>query len=219
MSKLLFSYFKPLSKKQGEEQINKVEAILPDPNGPLSQEVPPLAITEVNKDVLAAMQYVEPRKKGPYIKVSPECKVKIAKYTIANGNCTAARKFGKSLEKPLNESTVHSWVVIYKKELKRKRKIEETIPYVSVLPQSKRGRPLLFPDTLDNQVRAYIRSVREAGRPVTTTIIMSTGRAIVNQHNPQLLAENGRSLQLTTTWAKSLLRRMSYVKRKGCLVN
>ena len=64
MSKSLFFYFKPLSKKKGEEQIDKVEAILSDPNGPLSQEVPALAIAEANKDVLAAMKYVEPRKRG-----------------------------------------------------------------------------------------------------------------------------------------------------------
>ena len=50
--------------------MNKVEAILPDPNGPLSQEVPPLEIAEVNKDLLAAVQYVKPKKKGPYIKMS-----------------------------------------------------------------------------------------------------------------------------------------------------
>ena len=79
MSKSLFSYFKPLSKKEGEEQIDKVEAILPDPNGLLSQEVPPPAIAEVNKDVLTAMQHVQPKKKGPYIKISPECKAKIVK--------------------------------------------------------------------------------------------------------------------------------------------
>ena len=75
-----------------------------------------------------------------------------------------------------------------------------------------------MPDKLDYHVRAYVRSVREAGGPVTTTIVMSTGRAIVNQHDPQLLAENGGPLQLTATWAKSLLYRMSYVKRKGCSV-
>ena len=121
MSKSLFSYFKPLSKKEGEEQINKVEAILPDPNGPLSQEVPPPAIAEANKDILAAMQYA--KKKGLYIKLSPECETKISKYAIENGNCATARKFGKSLEKPLNESMVRSWVTIYKKELERKRKI------------------------------------------------------------------------------------------------
>ena len=137
MSKSLFFYFKPLSKKEGEEQIDKVEAILSDPNGPLSQEVPALAIAEANKDVLAAMKYFEPKKKGPYIKINPEYKAKIAKYAIENGNCAAARKFGKLLEKPLNESTVLSWVVIYKKELECKRKIGETVPDVSVLPQSK----------------------------------------------------------------------------------
>ena len=72
MSKSLFCYFKPLSKKEGEEQIDKVEAILPDPNGPLSQEVPPPAIAEANKNVLAAMQYIEPKKKGSYNKISPQ---------------------------------------------------------------------------------------------------------------------------------------------------
>ena len=121
MSKSLFSYFKQLSKKEGEEQIDKVEAILPYQNGPLSQEVPPPAIAEANKDVLTAMQHVQPKKKGPYIKVSPKCKAKIAKYVIENGNCATARKYGKSLEKPLNESTVHSWVAIHKKELERKK--------------------------------------------------------------------------------------------------
>ena len=116
MSKSLFSYFKPLSKKEGEEEIDKVEDILPDPNGPLSQEVPPPAIAEVNKDVLTAMQHVQPKKKGPYIKISPECKAKIAKYAIKNGNCATARKYGKSLKKPLNESTVSSWVATYIQE-------------------------------------------------------------------------------------------------------
>ena len=84
------------------------------------------------------------------------------------------------------------------------------------MSESKQGWPLLIGVKLDYQVRPYIRSVREAGRAVTTTIVMSTGRAIVNQHDPQLLAENDGPLQLTTTWAKSLLHRMSYVKRKGC---
>lgn len=63
MSKSLFSYFKPLSKKEGEEKIDKVEAILPDPHGLLSQEVPPPAIVEANKDVLAAMQHVQSKKR------------------------------------------------------------------------------------------------------------------------------------------------------------
>ena len=38
---------------------------MPDPNGLLSQDVPPPAIAETNKDVLIAMQHVQPKKKGP----------------------------------------------------------------------------------------------------------------------------------------------------------
>ena len=76
--------------------------------------------------------------------------------------------------------------------------------------------------TIPDQARsAFInrRSVGlESGGPVTTTIVMSTGRAIIKQHDLQLLAENDGPLQLTTTWAKSMLHMMSYVKRKGCSV-
>ena len=72
-------------------------------------EVTPLPIAEANKDALAAMRYVEPKKN---IKISPECKAKITKYTIKNSNCATAKKLGKSLGKPLNETTIHSWVVI-----------------------------------------------------------------------------------------------------------
>lgn len=126
MSESLFCYFKPLNKKEGEEQIDIVEAILPHPNGSLSQEVPPPATAEANKEAQ-----------------------KITKYAIKNGNCSATRKFGKSLEKLLNESTVCYWVAIYKKELERRRKTGETVPDVSVLLQSKQGRPLLIPGKLD----------------------------------------------------------------------
>ena len=61
----------------------------------------------------------------------------IAKYTIENGNCAAARKFSAPLDKPINESSVCSWVVAYKKELRRKRRIGEALPDVQVLPECK----------------------------------------------------------------------------------
>jgi len=64
-------------------------------------------------------------------------------------------------------------------------------------------------------VKSYIRAICEAGGPVTTTIVISVGRAIVNHYDPQLLSINGGPLVLTATWAKSLLYQMCYVKRKG----
>ena len=47
------------------------EAALPDPKGPLSNEVPSVSIAEANKEVLKNLNENQ-AKKGPYIKVTPE---------------------------------------------------------------------------------------------------------------------------------------------------
>ena len=216
MFKLLFSYFKPLNKKEGESRLIKLKLFCQIQMVHYHRKFHYLLLLKWTRMYVTTLQHVQPKKKGPYIKISQVCKAKTAKHAIKNGNCAAARKFGKSLEKPLNESTVHSWIAAYKKELEHKRKIGGRVPDINVLPPSKWGWPLLIADKLDYKVRAYIRSVQKAGGPVTTTITMSTGRAIANQHDPQLLVENDGPLWLNTTWAKSLLHRMSYVKRKGC---
>ena len=74
-----------------------------------------------------------------------------------------------------------------------------------MLPQCEKGWPLLLGEKLDCKVKSYICAVREAGGPVTTTIVLSAGRAVVNHYDPQLLSINGGPLVLTATWAKSLL--------------
>lgn len=66
-------------------------------------------------------------------------------------------------------------------------------------------------------MKSYVRAVHEAGGCVTTTIVLSAGRTVVNHYDPQLLSINAGPLVLTATWAKSLLYRMCYVKRKGCM--
>ena len=117
MSKSLYAYFK--RKEQGKEsQVTSV--LLPDPKGPLSEDVLSSAISKVNKEILrfcAKTDTTKNKKKGPYLKVTPEMKATIAKYAIENGNCAASRKFGCSLERKLNENTVRSWMSVYKKEL------------------------------------------------------------------------------------------------------
>ena len=142
-----------------------IAAALPDPKGPLSDQVPSASISEANKEVMKTIAAVdkEPQKKGPYLKVTPEYKAKIAKFASINGNCVAARKYTKLLGKNLNESTVRSWVKNYKSELERKRKAGEPDPDVQVLPVAKRGRPFLLGEKLDALTQAYIRAVRDAG--------------------------------------------------------
>ena len=53
-----------------------VVASLPDPKGPLSDQIPSASIAEANKEVMktiaAVDNYKEPQKKGPYLKATPE---------------------------------------------------------------------------------------------------------------------------------------------------
>ena len=78
------------------------------------------------------------------------------------------------------------------------RKLGEVNPAVKIFPLAKRGRPLLLGETLDNQVKAYITSVCENGGPVTSTITIAVGRAIVRKYDSKLLMENGGPLSLLT---------------------
>ena len=99
-------------------QKSTVKSVLPDPKGPLAEEVDSFLIAVANKDVLNILEKPVPsKKKGSYIKVTPKEKSKIARYAIENGNCAAARKFSKhgDLDKTLGESKVWSWIAIYKK--------------------------------------------------------------------------------------------------------
>ena len=208
ISMSVFKYFKRVD----------VSTSLPDPKGPLSDYVPTASIAEANKEVLKAVARAkEPQKKGPYIKVTPEYKVKVAKFASINGNSVAARKYSKLLEKNLKESTVRLWVKNYKLELERKRKAGDVEPDVQVLPTGKRGRPFLLGEKLDGQTQAYIRAVRDAGGVITTDIAIATGKAIVRKFNPTLFDEkNCSALELTLNWTKSLLYRMGFTMRKGC---
>ena len=75
---------------------------------------------------------------------------------------------------------------------------------------------MLIGETLDNQVKAYIRSVRNCGGLITSLIAIAVGKAVVRKFDASVLLENDGPLSLTTNWAKSLLYRMNFVKRKGC---
>ena len=157
-------------------------------------------------------------KRGVYNKYTPEFKAKVARYAIENGNSPAARKFSTT-DKVIDESSVRGWVTTYNREMERKRKAGEEVSAIPVLPVAKRGRPLLLGDTLDSEVKSYIRSFRERGGLVTTEITMAAARAIVRKYNPGLIADESTGedglIRITSDWAKSLLYRMKFVKRRG----
>ena len=79
-----------------------------------------------------------------------------------------------------------------------------------------KGRPLLLGKDLDfKKVQVYIASLREARGVVNTAIVIAAATGIVRRHNSNLLATNGGDIVLTKHWARYMLQRMGYVKRKA----
>ena len=77
----LHRYFKPISSK------------LPDPNGPLSKEMPSAAIREANKSVektrATEAQNSEKPSRGQYGRFTPTQAAQVAKYAVQHGNQAA----------------------------------------------------------------------------------------------------------------------------------
>ena len=86
---------------------------------------------------------------------------------------------------------------------------------VKSLPVKRCRRPLLLSEKLETEVKCYINAVREVVGVITTAIIMAATTAIVQKRDRNLLAENGDPITITNNWAKSLLYRINFVKRRG----
>ena len=82
------------------------------------------------------------------------------------------------------------------------------------LPVAIKGRLLLLGKDLDHQVQAYIASLRETGGVVNKAVVIAATTEIDRRHNSNLLATNGGHIVLSKHWAKYMLERIGYVKRK-----
>ena len=96
-----------------------------------------------------------------------------------------------------------------------KRPLESRCDHtVQELIPKKRGRPLILGEDLDKQVREYLLETRHRGGIINTAVAIATGTGIVMSQNPSLLVGDGK-VELTKDWAKYLLSRMGFVKRKA----
>ena len=89
----------------------KREKSLPDPQGPLSEKVPPTSIEEANKEVKAKSDKCG-NERALYMVATPERKAKVGKYAAENGTTNAIHHFSKELPS-LKESTVRGWKKAY----------------------------------------------------------------------------------------------------------
>ena len=86
---------------------------------------------------------------------------------------------------------------------------------IKVLPTKRHVRPLLFGQELDKVVQQVVRDSCRSGGVINTTIVVATTKGVVSAKNPLLLLEKRGHLNISSSYAKSVLKRMGYVKRKG----
>ena len=99
-------------------KIKKRGPLLPDPSGSLNQHLSSSGIQEANKEVTTDLGNPAKRHVHPYLKISPEQKAIIARYTVNHGIFNAVRQFSKDFpENSVKESTICGWKKTYLKEL------------------------------------------------------------------------------------------------------
>ena len=100
-------------------------------------------------------------------------------------------------------------------KLKENVGTSKALEVIKELPTKRQGRPLLLEETTDQAVQEYIKLFHSNGGTVNTCIVMAAAEAIISMRHPGYLQEQGGFIVVTRTWAKSLLIRMNFAKRKS----
>ena len=187
---------------------------LPDPEGPLSKEIDPCTIRFINEKVKPEIEKSRSGKRGAYVKRTPHQKALIGKRAAEHGvTATICHFSGRYEGCDLKETTVRRFKNEYLLELKRRRDCEDD--KVVELPMKKRGCPLLLGEELDQKVQSYLNALRANGAVVNTAVAVGCAKGLVASEGANLLACNGGHIDITNYWAKNLLQRMGFVKRRG----
>ena len=210
----------------------KRESVLPNPSGPLSRIIPASCIEAANKTVKDIV-VLEPmvstsgdgpeastKKRGCYEQFTPEEKLQMGERAAEHGVTSTVQYFHKRCsDRAVKESSMRTWRNKYLTEIAKRKRVgeEETTMDLKQLPDKKRGRPLLLGDELDRRVKAYILDIQSKGAVVNSTIVIAVAQGIVSHYDSNMLEENGGHITLSKTWAKYLLYRMGFTKRRASL--
>lgn len=135
-------------------------------------------------------------------------RAEIGKYASQHGVAAAARVYSRKLGKNVSGTTASSLKKAY---LHDKSAADDE----GILPEKKRGRPVLLGEVLDTKLQVYIKTVREGGGVISARIVMAAARGILMSYNRARLADFGGDVLITRHWAYALLRRMEFVQRKA----
>ena len=208
----------------------KRDSPLPSPSGPLSREIPSTAIVAANDEVSKVLEKAgttsrttEPstkpetkplangnsvKQRGSYQRYTDTERATIGNYAHVHGTTAALRHF-KTRYPELKYTTICDWRKAVADEEKK------TKQPVTKLTSKKRGRPSMLPDEITVVIVKYINAIRDAGGIINTAIVIAAGLGIVKRMDPRLLECNGGHVVLQKSWAKYLLGKMNFVKRKA----
>ena len=149
------------------------------------------------------------------MKLTPAQRYQVGKRVAEHGIAASIRYFmTKFPDLELKEATVRRLKNLYLSGLQKKPLESRCDHTVQELIPKKRGRPLILGEELDKQVREYLLETRRRGGTINISVVITTGTGIVMSQNPTLLVGDGK-IELTKDWAKYLLHRMGFVKRKA----
>ena len=182
-------------------------------------KLPPAGSTltqvEINKANKVVKEIIksegEPKRRRKYVTYKDTERAKIGKYASEHGTTRACKYFSHLWKKDLPETTVRRFKDEYLKQLAKEK---HTGKSVEALPTKRKGRPLLVGAELDTAIQDYLKSLRLAGGVVNTIITLGAAEGIISARYPGKLQRNGGDLCIGKDWAKSLMLRMGYVKRK-----
>ena len=72
----------------------------------------------------------------------------------------------------------------------------------------------MLSEEIDKKVIAMIKNMHSAGTVVSYDITISIAKGLILANDRTLLKENGRNIDLTTSWARSIHQRLGFVHRK-----
>ena len=145
------------------------------------------------------------------IKQTDQERFDLGKLAAETSTANAVKK--AKIDYPLvNESTIRNFRKSYLLALAKDRTLGSASK--GAIPKKKMGRPLLF-GSYDQVIVDYTRRLRRHGTRVNSKIVMGTARGIVIRRAHQLLHEKGGEKKITRDWARSLLLRIKFSRRKG----
>ena len=136
----------------------------------------------------------------------PQQRLEIDEHAAKIGNASTVR-FLSSKYLHLTKQSIAEFKKAYNEGKQKGTDLSEGIVMKS------KGRPTLLPKTLTKKT-IDISALRLRGAPVTSSVINSVAKGIVQANDRTLLVENGGHLSLLNDWTRKVLYRRDTLGRK-----